>query len=107
MNMILPGTGVQNTYAPLMAGGKVGGNSGGASPVDGKSFGSFFEDAVQEINNLDAIKNNDAYNLALGEVDDLGSIMVNAERAQTAFQLFVQVRNKLMDSYSEIMRMNV
>lgn len=107
MDSILPGTSIQNTYSPLIAGGKVGGNVGkGLAPAE-TSFGDAFANAVREVDELNAIKDQNSYNLAIGDVDNLAEIMTDAERAQTAFQLLVQMRNKVLDAYSEIMRMNI
>lgn len=108
MNTILPGTSIENTYAPLMAGGKIGGNIGKNLPNQAEtSFGDIFSSALQNVNELNAIKDQDAYALAVGDIDNLASLYANAEEAQTAFQLFVQMRNKVLDSYSEIMRINL
>lgn len=95
--------------SPLTAGGKIAGNIGGESGKNGTAtpFGQMFSDAISNVQNLEAIKNQDAYNLSIGDVDNLAELMVNAERSQTAFQMFVEMRNKVLDSYSEVMRMNV
>lgn len=107
MSVFSTGSGIQGAYTPLMAGGKIGGNAGKTPAADDRSFTSVFKDAVQEIAEADAQKATDSYNLAVGDIDNLAALMTNAERAQTAFQLLVQMRNKMLDSYSEIMRMNI
>ena len=43
----------------------------------------------------------------LGDVDDLAQIQVNLEKAATAVDLLVTVKNKAVDAYNEIMRMTV
>jgi flagellar hook-basal body complex protein FliE len=40
-------------------------------------------------------------------MDDVATMMINSERATTAFQLMVQMRNNVLEGYQEIMRMNV
>lgn len=45
--------------------------------------------------------------LAAGEIDNLHQIMISLERAKLSFDLALQVRNKLLESYQEIMRMQV
>lgn len=42
-----------------------------------------------------------------GEVDNLHQSMVAMQEASVAFTLMVEVRNKLMESYQQIMRMQV
>ena len=45
--------------------------------------------------------------LALGETDNLHQVMISLDRAKLQFQLLVQVRNKLLESYQDILRMQV
>jgi flagellar hook-basal body complex protein FliE len=98
----------------LQAGGiqglsPVGGGPNIASPAQSssKGFEDYLKDAVANIENLDAIKTEDAYNLAIGNVDDLAAIGINSQKYDLAVQLMVQMRNKLLDSYSEIMRISI
>ncbi len=46
-------------------------------------------------------------NLALGETDNLHQIMMNLERTRLTFDLMMQVRNKMLEGYQELMRMQV
>lgn len=75
--------------------------------TSGSTFSDFFKDAVSQIEELDAIKTQDSYALAVGDADNLAEIAINAQKYDLAVQLMVEMRNKLLDSYSEIMRMNV
>lgn len=45
--------------------------------------------------------------LATGQVDNLHQVMIGLEEAKLSFQLLVQVRNKLLEAYQDIMRMQV
>jgi flagellar hook-basal body complex protein FliE len=45
--------------------------------------------------------------LATGQVDNLHQVMVSLEDAKLSFQLLVQVRNKLLEAYQDILRMQV
>jgi len=45
--------------------------------------------------------------LALGEADNLHQVMIALSKAKTSFELTVQVRNKLLESFQEVMRMSV
>jgi flagellar hook-basal body complex protein FliE len=45
--------------------------------------------------------------LALGKAENLHDVMLELEKTRTAFQLTLQVRNKVLESYQEIMRMQV
>lgn len=71
------------------------------------SFADFLKDAVNQVNDMQisAQKSNDL--LAAGQVDNLHQVMIESEKADIALQYTIQVRNKIMDAYSEIMRMQV
>jgi flagellar hook-basal body complex protein FliE len=45
--------------------------------------------------------------LATGKTDDIAGVMITAEKADIALRTMVQVRNKIIDAYQEIMRMQV
>jgi flagellar hook-basal body complex protein FliE len=45
--------------------------------------------------------------LAAGEVDNLHQVMVSLEQARIGLQLLVQVRNRLLEAYQEVLRMQV
>jgi flagellar hook-basal body complex protein FliE len=45
--------------------------------------------------------------VALGEPASLHQVMIDLEQARLSFQLLAQVRNRLLDAYQEVMRMQV
>lgn len=45
--------------------------------------------------------------LALGQTDNLHQIMMQGEQTRLAFELVLQVRNKTLDAYQELMRMQI
>jgi len=45
--------------------------------------------------------------LALGEADNLHQVMIALSSAKTSFELTVQVRNRLLEGFQEVMRMSV
>lgn len=72
-----------------------------------KSFGEYLADALKETNQLqlDSEKWNAA--LAAGQVDDVAQVVVASQKAEIAMQLTLQLRNKAVSAYQEIMRMQV
>ncbi len=100
MNMIIPVSGAsqitpfQSAFTPQ--------KTGGASP-----FRDMFSGAVSNLEELNAIKDQDAIALSLGNIDDIGAMQVNSEKADTALQLLIQMRNKVLESYQEIMRISI
>lgn len=93
---------------PITANGKVAGHFGHPAVSDTQSsFRSIFTEALGELEELNAVKDADSLALALGDADDIGQMMLNAEKANIALQVMVQMRNKFLDTYQEVMRMNV
>jgi len=45
--------------------------------------------------------------LAAGQVEDISEVVIAGEKASIAVQLTMQVRNKMVEAYQEIMRMQV
>lgn len=75
-------------------------------PNGDSMFKGMFTDALQNLEDLNAIKSQDAVALSLGNIDDIGAMQVNAQKAEVALNLLVQMRNKVLDSYQEILRIN-
>lgn len=71
------------------------------------TFLDVFKALVDNVKETDAQVQQDAIDLMLGDVDDLAQIQVNLEKAATAVDLLVTVKNKAVDAYNEIMRMTV
>ncbi|HHY51845.1 MAG TPA: flagellar hook-basal body complex protein FliE [Clostridiales bacterium] len=70
-------------------------------------FRSMLEDAMKNVQQTNEVKEQDSLLLATGDVDDIAAININAEKAEVAMQMLVQMRNKLLDAYQEIMRINI
>ncbi|MBN2059448.1 MAG: flagellar hook-basal body complex protein FliE [Deltaproteobacteria bacterium] len=84
----------------------------GNRPVirNGETKENNFEETLKTfISHVDAeIKESDrkAEEFALGKNHDLHDVIIAAEKADISFQFLLQIRNKLMDAYQELMRMN-
>jgi flagellar hook-basal body complex protein FliE len=73
----------------------------------GEGFGDLLSKAINQLAQLESEANNAAVNLATGEPVEIHDVMVAMEQANLGFQLALQVRNKLIDAYQEIMRMPI
>jgi flagellar hook-basal body complex protein FliE len=84
----------------------------GASPAaeatpSGEAFHSAFTDAVAKV---ESFQNNAAASLnrfLSGEGEELHQVALAAKQAELSFDLFLQVRNKVVAAYEEVMRMQV
>ena len=77
---------------------------GGPGAVGGKSFAQFLEDEVGQVDELQQNADKAIQDLASGKEGDVTKVVSAAEKANLAFQMMVQIRNKLVDAYQEIMR---
>jgi flagellar hook-basal body complex protein FliE len=71
------------------------------------NFISYLNDALQEVDNLQKEAAESAQKLALGEEEYLHNTMIAYEKANLALQLTIEVRNKVIEAYQEIMRMQM
>jgi len=72
-----------------------------------KSFGEQLQSAIREVDQLQSQRDDMVREMVRGEQIEVHEIMTAAEEAQLAFELMLEVRNKLLESYQEIMRMQV
>lgn len=72
-----------------------------------KSFGQFLTDALEDVNDLQKKADQASVALATGRIEDIAQVVIAAEKAAIALQLTIQVRNKMLESYQEMMRMQV
>ncbi|TDF98231.1 flagellar hook-basal body complex protein FliE [Paenibacillus piri] len=72
-----------------------------------EQFGHFLTDAMGKLNQQqqEVDKLNDQF--AKGEISDVHQLIIATEKSSLGLQLTVQVRNKVIDAYQEIMRMQV
>lgn len=77
------------------------------SKSEGVSFSEFLNNAISDVNKLqlESESLNEAF--AMGKNDNLHQVMIAAEKAEIALQFTVQIRNKILDAYQEIMRMPI
>ncbi|TCL66538.1 flagellar hook-basal body complex protein FliE [Hydrogenispora ethanolica] len=71
-------------------------------PVE--SFGKILGDTLAEVNQLQLQSAKADEQLAAGTLDNVQDAMIIAEKASLSLQLTVQVRNKAVEAYQEIMR---
>jgi len=98
---------VQSIGAMKLAMTQSGGAGKTTEAVPEKSFGQFLTDAVSNVNDLQNKASQASTDLATGRIEDISQVVIAAEKAAVALQLTIQVRNKVLESYQEMMRMQV
>ena len=72
----------------------------------GSSFADVFQSAVNDVDGLQNSADQQVANLLQGGGNaDIGKTMVSVEKADVAFQLMMQVRNKVVSAYQEMEKM--
>jgi flagellar hook-basal body complex protein FliE len=64
-------------------------------------------DSLDRLNTQMQANDQSIQQLALGGTDNLHQVMMSLERTRLAFELALQVRNKALEAYQELMRMQV
>jgi len=80
---------------------------GSASGNGAANFAQQLQQAIGEVNNLQTTREEMVDGMVSGEVTEVHDVMIAAKESQMAFELLLEVRNKLLESYQEIMRMQV
>ena len=70
------------------------------------SFGNLLNEAIQQVNELEQNSQNELQKFLSNE-SDLNSVMIALEKADLSFQTMMQVRNKFVQAYQEIMKAQV
>ena len=79
----------------------------GASDSGGGSFGSVVRDAVESLGQSQKAAEQEVAKAVTGESPDLHRTIIALQSADLSFQFALQVRNKVIGAYEEIMRMQV
>lgn len=72
-----------------------------------QSFADVLKDSIQAVDQLQKKSDHLMQELATGKTGNVSEVMIAAEQADIALKLMVQVRNKMIDAYQEIMKMQV
>jgi flagellar hook-basal body complex protein FliE len=72
-----------------------------------ESFKNYLEGALNNINQTQAQSNSATQGLMNGSMDNLHQVMITAEKASVTLQTTLEIRNKVVEAYQEIMRMQV
>ena len=71
------------------------------------SFGDLLTSAISETSKLQTQSAQEVEKLMTGEVQDVHTALIAVQKADLSFQMMMQVKNKLMTAYDDIMRMQV
>jgi flagellar hook-basal body complex protein FliE len=96
-----------NEFAPQPSQNGISSVVGGANSAATGSFQNVLRDAINQTNDLQKSADVKVQELATGKTTNIPEVMMQVEKADIALRLMTQVRNKIIDAYQEIMRMQV
>ena len=70
-------------------------------------FGDVFKNALKEVSASQNVSDKKTDQLLTGEVKDVHEVMIASQKASLSLQMTMQVRNKVVEAYQEVMRMQV
>lgn len=83
------------------------GSTANTEAPSGESFGDLMKKSLEKVNQIQLQADHAARELAVGRNKNIHETMLMLEKADISFRLLMQVRNKIIDAYREVMRMQV
>jgi len=74
---------------------------------DKNNFSDLLSNALNSVNQTQIESEEYKKMLAIGEVDNLHDVTIAAEKANIALQITMSIRNKIVEAYKEIMRIQI
>ena len=71
------------------------------------SFADILTESLSAAGHLDAVDKASTLALLTGESDDLSGMLIDMQKAELSLNLAIQIRNKVVDAYNEVLRMSV
>ena len=81
--------------------------AGGAETVKGQDFKTILLEHLDEVNRLQNEADQGVQRLLTGETDSVAEVIAAVNKAGVAFDLLMEIRNKLTDAYQEIQQMRL
>ena len=79
----------------------------GSQKNDGVSFKDTMNKFLTDVNSMQKQADESVQKLISGEITDVHQVMSTVEEANVAFNMMMEIRNKVMDAYQEIMRIRL
>ena len=73
----------------------------------GPSFKETLNGFLKDVNQMQLKADESIDRMAAGEITDVHQVMTAVEEANTAFNMMMEIRNKVMDAYAEVERMRL
>ncbi|RAN48431.1 flagellar hook-basal body protein FliE [Herbaspirillum rubrisubalbicans] len=77
------------------------------APAGQESFGQMVSTGIESVNQQLMLSQTDLQQLATGNVENLHQVMIRLEQTRLSFSLLMQIRNRVLESYQDVMKMQV
>lgn len=77
------------------------------SSTTGSDFTSWLDGQMSNVNQALVDADQSVRELSVGNTDNLHQVMLSLEQAKLSFEMMVQVRNRMVEAYQEILRMRI
>ena len=81
------------------------------TPKSGQAEEASFKDTLKsflkDVNGLQKVAEHSAQKLATGGIENIHQVMLAMEEANTSFRLMMEMRNKIMEAYKEVMKTQI
>ena len=104
---VVSGAGSAGSASTVTAGSAAGTVAQQAQAARGADFASVLGNGLQNLESLDQTASSKAVQAATGDLQDVHDYVIAASQAQLATELTTTVRNKALESFNEIMRMQL
>ena len=78
-----------------------------AAPAGGGDFTSQLKESLEQVSRMQAEAEDGIHQVLTGQSDDITGVFTAARKAEIAFSLLMEIRNKLVDAYVELRQMRV
>lgn len=75
--------------------------------VAGTGFQNLLTQSIQQVDQAQKVSDQMTAGLVNGNVENVHDVMIAAQKASLSLELTMQVRNKMVEAYQEVMRMQV
>ncbi|NLL12986.1 MAG: flagellar hook-basal body complex protein FliE [Fibrobacter sp.] len=96
-----------NSVGPVSGGGSIQKGQGVKADKSGPSFKDTLNNFLSDVNEMQQKADQSIQKMVSGEITDVHQVMSSVEEASVAFNMMMEIRNKVMDAYQEIMRIRL
>lgn len=96
-----------NSIGPISSGNQIQKNQNIKTEKGGLSFKDTLNSFLSDVNEMQQKADQSIQKMVSGEITDVHQVMSSVEEAGVAFNMMMEIRNKVMDAYQEIMRIRL